>query len=215
MLECLPNDYQMPEQLKFLFMSSTIANRQNTCGVILAGGQGRRMNYEDKGLLGWKGRMLIEYVIDTLQPQLNKLVISANQHHDQYQQFNYPVISDQIENFQGPLAGIYSAMQYCSEADYLLVLPCDCPTPPDDLFARLSDALSLSENKNIAIVDDGQRTQPLFGLYKTSLLPVLEAALKKNHNKVMQFISDNGTVSVNYSDQADAFRNFNRPEDMQ
>ena len=196
-------------------MSDFIANRQNTCGVILAGGQGRRMNYEDKGLLNWKGKMLIEYVIDSLQPQLSKLVISANQHHDQYQQLGYPVISDQIENFQGPLAGIYSAMQHCSESDYLLILPCDCPTPPNDLFARLSDALASSENKNIAIVDDGQRTQPLFGLYKTSLLPALQTALQQNHNKVMQFIDDNATVTVDYSDQAEAFRNFNRPEDMQ
>ena len=191
------------------------ADKNNTSALILAGGQGRRMDHNDKGLLLWKNKMLISHVIDNVKNQLDHIIINANQHHDQYKQLNYDLISDSIEGFKGPLSGILSAMQYYKETDYLFVLPCDCPTPPKDLFQRLARQLNENQQANIAIANDGKRLQPLFGLYKTSLLPNIEQALNNDHNKVMQFIEDNHFVSVDYSDQAESFKNFNRPEDMQ
>ncbi|MCK4709943.1 MAG: molybdenum cofactor guanylyltransferase [Gammaproteobacteria bacterium] len=190
------------------------ADKNNTSALILSGGQGRRMNHADKGLLVWKNKMLINHVIDAIKTQLDHIIINANQHHEQYQQLNYELISDSIKGYKGPLSGILSAMQYCEKAEYLLVLPCDCPTPPKNLFRQLAQTLNKNDQANIAIADDGSRLQPLFGLYKTSLLPELESALANEHNKVMKFIEDNNFVTVDYSDQPETFRNFNRPEDM-
>jgi len=215
MLECLPNDYQTPERLLPVMSAARKANAENTCALILAGGQGRRMNFSDKGLLEWQGKTLTQHVIDAIQPQLNKIVISANQHHTQYQQFKYPVIADESDGFQGPLSGMAAAMKFCQQMEFLLVLPCDCPTPPADIFVRLSEALYQSPSKKIAIVDDGNRLQPLFGLYNTSLLTALTSALAQNHNKVMQFVKDHSVVTVDYSKNAGDFKNFNQPEDMQ
>jgi len=192
-----------------------IADKHNTSALILAGGQGRRMNHSDKGLIQWKNKMLISHVLDAIRPQLDHIVINANQHPEQYQTLNYELITDSIEGFKGPLAGILSGMQFCSKANYILVLPCDCPTPPADLFKRLAQAINDNPQASIAIADDGQRQQPLFGLYKTSLLPELEHALKQGHNKVMQFVKDNNMITTDFSDQADAFKNFNKPEDLQ
>ncbi|MCK5336202.1 MAG: molybdenum cofactor guanylyltransferase [Gammaproteobacteria bacterium] len=191
------------------------ADKNNTTALILAGGLGRRMNHSDKGLIVWENKTLISHVIDAIRNQLDHIVINANQHHDQYQQLNYKLISDSIEGFKGPLSGIMSGMQYCTEAEYLLVLPCDCPTPPADLFSRLAKTINESELADIAIASDGSRSQPLFGLYKTSLLPKLEMALANEHNKVMLFIEENNTVVADFSDQAESFKNFNQPEDMQ
>jgi len=205
MVECLPNDYQT---------SKMKADRNNTTALILSGGQGRRMNYRDKGLLLWKNKALVSHVIDSIKNQLDQIVINANQHHEDYQQLNLPLIKDSIEGYQGPLSGILSGMQFCTESDYLLVLPCDCPTPPDDLFNRLATTMNKNKETEITIVNDGSRLQPLFGLYKTSLRPKLESALANQHNKVMQFVTENNHLSVDYSAQAEAFKNFNRPEDL-
>ena len=172
------------------------------------------MNYSDKGLLLWKNKTLISHVIDAVKNQLDKIVINANQNHEDYLQLNLPLIKDSLEGYQGPLSGILSGMQFSTESDYLLVLPCDCPTPPDDLFNRLAAAMNEKADTDIVIVNDGSRLQPLFGLYKTSLRPKLESALASQHNKVLQFVTENNHLSVDYSTQAEAFKNFNRPEDL-
>lgn len=190
------------------------ADKNNTSALILAGGQGRRMNNADKGLIVWKNKTLITHVLNAIKSQLDHVIINANQNHDQYKTLNYDLLSDSIEGFKGPLSGIMSGMQYCTTADYLLVLPCDCPAPPSDLFNRLAKTLNANEDANIAIANDGSRLQPLFGLYKTSLLPQLEQAITNEHFKVMKFVEDNHVVVTDFSDQADAFKNFNRPEDM-
>ena len=190
------------------------ADRNNTTALILSGGQGRRMSYSDKGLLLWKNKTLISYVIDSVKNQLDQIVINANQNHDEYQQLNLPLIKDSIEGYQGPLSGILSGMQFSTESDFLLVLPCDCPTPPDDLFNTLASAMNKNTGTDIVIVNDGSRLQPLFGLYKTSLKNKLESALSCQHNKVLQFVTENSYLSVDYSAQAEAFKNFNRPEDL-
>lgn len=190
------------------------ADKNNTSALILAGGQGRRMNHSDKGLILWENKPLITHVLNAVKTQVDHIIINANQHHDRYQELNYDLLHDSIDGFKGPLAGIMSGMQYCTTAEYLLILPCDCPAPPKDLFLRLSKAINENEHANIAIADDGVRLQPLFGLYKTSLLPKLEFALKNEHFKVMKFVEDNSVVTADFSDQAESFKNFNRPEDM-
>ena len=190
------------------------ADRKNTTALILSGGQGRRMNYNDKGLLLWKNKALIAHVIDSVKNQLDQIVINANQNHEDYLQLNLPLIKDSIEGYQGPLSGILSGMQFSTESEYLMVLPCDCPTPPADLFNRLADEMNKNPDTDIVIVNDGSRLQPLFGLYKTSLRTKLESALASHHNKVLQFVTDNNYQSVDYSTQAEAFKNFNRPEDL-
>lgn len=191
------------------------ANINNTTALILAGGQGQRMNYADKGLINWHNKPLIAHVIAAIEKQVNHIVISANQHHEDYQTFRLDLVKDDIAGFQGPLSGILSGMRYCRESEYLLILPCDCPTPPADLFQKLANAINADPQADIAIVDDGSRLQPLFGLYKTQLAEKLQSALDNSENKVMKFIHDNNVVSVDYSSQANAFKNFNNPEDLQ
>lgn len=191
-----------------------LATPENTCVLILAGGQGRRMQGEDKGLVVWKKRHLIEYVLQVVQQEFSHIVISANRNHQAYQKFNYPVIEDSVSGYQGPLAGLLSAMQFCPAAEYILLLPCDCPTVPGDLFIRLATALQQSEGKKIAIADDGERLQPLFGLYHHSLITALETAINSGHLKVQRFIMETSYVTANYADQPDVFKNFNKPDDL-
>ena len=91
-------------------------------GVILAGGRGSRLLWQDKGLVNFKGKPLIEWILQGLQAQVGAILISANRNLAAYQAYTYPVISDDLSDFQGPLAGILSAMQQAKTA-YILTVP--------------------------------------------------------------------------------------------
>ena len=78
--------------------------KNDITGVILAGGQARRMKGQDKGLILFNGKPLIEYVIEVFNPQVGKLIINANRNHDKYSQYGFEVISDEYPNYCGPLA---------------------------------------------------------------------------------------------------------------
>jgi molybdenum cofactor guanylyltransferase len=183
------------------------------CTVILAGGQGRRMQGQDKGLLEWRGKPLIEHVLEALQVDLQGLMISANRNIERYRSYGYPVLHDSIGDYQGPLIGILTAMQHCRR-NYLLCIPCDSPEPPPQLVERLSDCM-LREDARCAICYDGKRLQPLFSLLSRNLQPQLEQFLADGRRKVHDFFEESYPAICDFSDLQQHFYNFNNPEDMQ
>ncbi len=80
-------------------------------GVVLAGGKATRMGGIDKGLQALNGRPLWRHVAETLAPQVDELVISANRHLEQWRASGYSVFRDIQEGYQGPLAGMLAVMQ--------------------------------------------------------------------------------------------------------
>lgn len=105
-------------------------------GVVLAGGRGTRMGGIDKGLQLLKGKALWRHVADRLQPQVTKLAISANRNLDCWRSSGYPIITDSLNDFPGPLAGMLSVMHQV-EGEWFLFCPCDTPFIPLFLAERL------------------------------------------------------------------------------
>ncbi|WP_428633957.1 molybdenum cofactor guanylyltransferase MobA, partial [Sedimenticola sp.] len=133
--------------------------------VILAGGMARRMGGQDKGLIDLDGRPLIAHVLERIQPQVAQVVINANRNLEQYAAFGYPVISDTLSDFQGPLAGFLAVMQQI-DSDFIVTLPCDGPSLPDNLVERLRQAQQAAD-ADIAVAHDGNRMQPVYALIAT------------------------------------------------
>lgn len=181
-------------------------------GVILAGGQGTRMGGVDKGLQLLDGKALVSHVTERLAPQVNQLMINANRNEITYTAFGYPVFADRITGFAGPLAGLHAAL---SAADTPLVLtaPCDSPGLPLDLASRLHGALAAG-HANLAIAMAGGRLHPVFCLCRRSLLAELEAYLLGGGRRVAAWCADMGAIEVDFSDQKDAFGNFNTLDDL-
>jgi len=88
--------------------------------VILAGGKARRMNGADKGLQLLQNKPLISHVIERLQPQVIDISINANRHHTEYAQWGFPVFSDELPDFQGPLSGMLTALEK-AKTDFVLI----------------------------------------------------------------------------------------------
>jgi len=181
-------------------------------GVILAGGQGQRMGGQDKGLIEYQQRPLIEHVLTTLKPQVDNLVINANRNIEQYRRYGYPVIEDALNDFCGPLAGMLSAMQACN-TDYILTAPCDSPTISPQLRQRMMEVL-LANQADIAVAHDGDRLQPVFALIPCRLADNLAHYLEQGDRKIDLWFSQHKLAIVDFSDQTACFVNFNRPEDV-
>lgn len=178
--------------------------------AILAGGEGRRVGGEDKGLLPLSGRSLVAHVIAALRGQTGVIVVSANRNTDRYNKFA-PVIVDDGCGFHGPLAGIAAALRAC-KSEWLLTVPVDCPQPPRDLAARLHDA-ALAENRDVAVVFDGRRVQPLFALYRRKLAANAEDALKRDV-PVIRWQQNLHRALADFSTRPQEFGNLNTLEEF-
>jgi len=181
-------------------------------GVILAGGLGTRMGGVDKGLQLLDGKALVKHVADRLAPQVDHLLINANRSKAEYAAFGYRLISDRIAGFAGPLAGLHAALAD-AETPLVLTAPCDSPKLPVDLVSRLHRALQTG-SANLAIAKAAGRLHPVFCLCRRSLLPQLEAYLQDGGRKVAAWCAEMDALEVDFSDQSEAFSNFNTLNDL-
>jgi len=179
--------------------------------VILAGGQGRRMGGEDKGLLEFNGRPLVAILLEKLERQAVEIVINANRNQDRYREFGYPVISDELGDYQGPLAGIASAMA-AVETDFILTLPCDSPLLVEDYVARFVVA-EADSGAMVNVAFDGERLQPVHALIRSNLRSSLEEFLASGERKIDRWYAQHAFAEVDFADCADMFRNINTPDD--
>ena len=180
-------------------------------GVVLAGGAGRRLGGLDKGLLHFRGRPLVEWVIEALRPQVGALLISANRNLDRYAAYGLPVVTDLEPGFQGPLAGILSALQTAC-TPWIITLPCDGPYPAPDLAARLALALA-DQDADLAVAAQGTRIQPVQALLPVRLAPDLADFLAGSERRVSHWYARHRMAVADLSDHADAFRNINTPDE--
>jgi molybdenum cofactor guanylyltransferase len=176
-------------------------------GIVLAGGQSRRMGGMDKGLITFRGRPLIAHVLQRLALQVDEILISANRNLEAYAEFGYRVIPDAIGGFAGPLAGLQCGLQ---EATHPLVLtvPCDVPMLPQDLVERLASALQAS-GAQLSVAFTASGTQPVFSLCRKEVLPGLDSYLGDGGRKVQAWQAELDTVQVSFEDEAEAFMNIN------
>jgi len=180
-------------------------------GILLAGGQGRRMGGVDKGLQLLRGKPMAQWVIERFAPQVDELLINANQNIEQYQSLGYRVIPDAIGGYAGPLAGLHRGL---NEAAHPLVVtaPCDSPFLPLDLVAQLKAALD-ANHAELAVARTGDQLHPVFSLCRTSILPGLTAFLESGGRKIDAWYVQLKVAEVNFSEEA-AFRNINTREEL-
>jgi molybdopterin-guanine dinucleotide biosynthesis protein A len=200
---------------KPLFQSVGIMNEDKAkiTGVVLAGGRGRRMGGADKGLLLWRGRPLADYALDALRQVAGEVLINANRNHAEYARLGCPVIADPSEAFDGPLAGLLSAL-LAARAEYVLTAPCDAPGISGALLARLHEALTAA-GAEVCAAHDGKRLHPVFLIAERRLAPDLSAYLADGGRKVETWLRSRRLALADYSDHPEMFVNINTPQDLE
>lgn len=176
-------------------------------GLVLAGGLGRRMGGIDKGLQAFRGEPMVAQVIRRFAPQVDVLIVNANQNIERYAAFGHPVVPDVITGYAGPLAGLHAGLHAC-RTPLLVTSPCDSPFLPLDLVARLREALE-REGADLAVARTGEQSHPVFSLVRRHVLPGLTDFLDGGGRKVDLWYSALKVVEVSFDDQPDAFANIN------
>ena len=180
-------------------------------GIVLAGGQGRRMGGVDKGLQLLHGKPMVAHVLARLAPQVSEILINANQNLDDYGRFGHRVIPDAIGGFAGPLAGLHAGLGAASH-ELALTAPCDSPFLPLDLYSRLREKLA---GNDLAVAKTGDQPHPVFALVRTSVKQNLERFLAGGGRKIDAWYASLKVIEVAFDDEADAFRNINTREELE
>ncbi len=168
------------------------------------------MGGADKGLVEYRGRPLVEWVLDAVAPQVDELVISANRNAERYAAYGRRVLADALPDFPGPLAGVLTALD-AVRAEWLLVAPCDVPLLPRDLARRLLDA-ARREAVPLAVATDGARVQHTCFLVRTACRDALAGFLERGERAVRRWQATLPSVQVRFD--AAAFANLNSPDEL-
>ena len=146
-----------------------------------------------------------------LAPQVDALIINANQNLEQYATFGYPVVPDRIAGFAGPLAGLHTGL-LASETPLIVTSPCDSPFLPEDLVERLRTALE-AVGADLAVAKTGAQPHPVFSLVRREVLDGLTAFLEAGGRKVDAWYAALKVAEVPFEDER-AFANINTPEEL-
>lgn len=185
-------------------------------GLILAGGEGRRMGYCNKGLVSLEGKPLVAHVIDRLQPQVDQLYLSANSDIAMYEAFGLPVVQDLSKwRGKGPLAGIASLLPHLKATDCLQVVSCDGPFIPTDLVATLQRAReeSIDGVVKVAYATTAERGHYLYLQGKVADLQCIEALLAADQLRIRALLESVEAKPVLFQSET-AFLNCNSIDDI-
>lgn len=219
-------------------------HKNDILGVILAGGQSRRMNHHPKWALLLDEKPLLEHIIKRLQTQVATIAINGKEsadvnpslhnasgsshhlfNHHALSQFSYPLVDDCIPDQQGPLVGLLSGLRYAQQQGFQWVASCPCDSPfiPVDYIKQLSNALSHQNIKDgCAVIKHQNRLQGVFGLWSTALIHPLQTLLEDTDHRALktwiqqrQEASLNTCITVDVANDNDyAFFNINTPDEL-
>lgn len=193
--------------------------KTNILGILLAGGQARRMGGGDKCLLPLGGKTLLQRSIAKAQPQVDQLVLSANGNSLRFARSRLPVVADAYPEFLGPLAGIHSGIQWAKQhrpnTEWLASFACDTPFFPENLVAQLAEAAE-QDSALVTVAASNDRLHPIFALWHSSLFDALTKTLESaNIPPLAQWIEQQSYVQVDFPCETyDPFFNINRPQDL-
>jgi molybdopterin-guanine dinucleotide biosynthesis protein A len=196
---------------------------RSIAGVVLAGGEGRRLGRVDKALIALAGRPLIVHVVERLRPQVSALSISVHSvRNSPLEELGLDLLPDLSGERRGPLAGILAALEWAAPlgATHVTSVPCDTPVFPPDLVARLAAALDARPQAAVALASVDGSLQPTFALWSVSLAEELRQFLSSGQSpKVSRFAARHGLATAEFACRTEQgvlppFFNINTFEDL-
>ena len=194
-----------------------IINKSNTIIVILAGGQSRRFGGGYKTLYKLNNISILDRIIQNFKKLKMELVLNVNSNEDQFLKTGLHLIKDEHENFQGPLAGIYSSMKWVLEnrknIEWIFTSPSDTPFLHKSLVNKFLST-NYNNKTNIIIAKSSNKTHPVIGFWHISLIKSLEEFLAKDNRKIMHWVEGQNYEILNFENKNNFF-NINTQEDLE
>ena len=191
---------------------------QSVVGVLLAGGQSRRMGGGDKNLRLLGGRPILDRVVERLRPQVGRLILNANGDPGRFARTGLTVVPDSVEGFVGPLAGVLAGLDWAAAnvpaAMWVVTAATDAPFLPADLVARL--VVATEEGAELVCAASHGQPHPVIGLWAVRFREDLRrAVVVEGVRKVDAWTARHRLAMVDFpADPVDPFFNVNTPEDL-
>ena len=194
-----------------------IINKSKTILVILAGGQSRRFGGGYKTLNKFNKISILDRIIQNFSKLEMEIVLNVNSNEDQFLKTGLHLIKDELENFQGPLAGIYSSMKWVLEnrknIEWIFTSPSDTPFLNKSLVNKFLST-NYNNKTNIVIAKSSNKTHPVIGFWHISLIKSLEEFLAKDNRKIMHWVEGQNYEIINFENKNNFF-NINTKADLE
>ena len=179
--------------------------------VILAGGQSKRMQVQNKATVLFEGKPLITHVIDRMKTQAKHTVINTHRNQKDFEIFHLPLIDDILDIQEGPLLGILTSLQ-AIKTDWIQFVPCDTPYLPNDLIAILMKKVE-AEKTLVAVPETSDGLQSTCLLCHSSTLNNLQIFFNQGGRKIEDWIRQLAFSIVQFNDELQ-FLNVNTQEEL-
>jgi molybdopterin-guanine dinucleotide biosynthesis protein A len=179
--------------------------------VILAGGQSKRMQVQNKATVLFEGKPLITHVIDRMKTQVKHIVINTHRNQKDFEIFHLPLIDDILDIQEGPLLGILTSLQ-AIKTDWIQFVPCDTPNLPSDLIAILMKEVE-AEKTLVAVPETSDGFQSTCLLCHSSTLNNLQIFFNQGGRKIEDWIRQLAFSIVQFNDKSQ-FLNVNTQEEL-
>lgn len=180
-------------------------------GIVLAGGESRRMEGVDKTVLDFQGRPLIRRVIDAITPMVSSVVIASGRANRLEGYGDYQQVEDGVAGV-GPLAGIRAGLA-AARTEWAFVVAADMPYVQAPLIERILDLCAPGCEAVIPRI--GDKLEPLHAAYRVDLITRIDEAIARGARKVTTAIEG---ASIHWLDLDEAtsraFFNVNYPGDL-
>ncbi|MDC0497802.1 molybdenum cofactor guanylyltransferase [Alphaproteobacteria bacterium] len=194
-----------------------IINKSKTILVILAGGQSRRFGGGYKTLNKFNKISILDRIIQNFSKLEMEIVLNVNSNEDQFLKTGLHLIKDELENFQGPLSGIYSSMKWVLEnrknIEWIFTSPSDTPFLNKSLVNKFLST-NYNNKTNIVIAKSSNKTHPVIGFWHISLIKSLEEFLAKDNRKIMHWVEGQNYEILNFENKNNFF-NINTQADLE
>ncbi|NKB76848.1 MAG: molybdenum cofactor guanylyltransferase [Gammaproteobacteria bacterium] len=172
----------------------------------------RRMNGQDKGLIEYHGTPMVNGISNALENQCKNIMINANRNIERYKALGFDVFSDELKDYQGPLSGMYTALEKL-KTNWLVTVPCDGPFIDAHYVHRMCQAVA-QDRRQLAVASFDNRLQPVYALIHKDLRPSLGAFLETGERKIDRWYRQHSFSVVHFNDSQKMFININTPEQL-
>lgn len=152
--------------------------------LILAGGKSRRFG-RDKALLRYDGRGIVAHLAEEAAKVCQEVLIVS----DSGQKFSLPAAREIADCYQdaGPMGGLQAGLS-AARYDTCLLMACDMPFLSAELMALF---IENADGHQLVLPQNGQDLEPMFGVYRRSLLPEVEALLAAGRRSLLNLTKNN------------------------
>ena len=184
--------------------------------IIQAGGESRRMG-QDKALIEFCGRPLVQYLVDRLAGLTDDVIITTNR--PEMFTFTGARLAGDVYPGRGAIGGLYTAL-FSATRPAAAVIGCDMPFASKSLFMRLWQVME-EGSFDVVIPSSPKGLEPLHAVYRPQpcLQPIWQM-LMTGQNKMISFLPLVKTCIFSLEETAELdpefrmFHNINTPEDI-